>query len=164
MCDCDLSERCECFLIIIFGLGLTGRWGSSLVIGLILLSKNYDNEILLLTIFAIICNLVLICAFVFVCFSAKYKKKSNDGYLYQSVFEEEEEKEKKYKFCVKLEIIFIIISYIFSIGIIVEYIRFSKGYRSLDENTTDVLTTHIISFIADILSAGILACNYCSKK
>ena len=160
MCDCDLSERCECFLFIIFGLGVTGRWGSSLAIGLFLLSK----KIYILSIFAIICNLVLNCAFVFGCFSAKYKKKSNDGYLYQSVFEEEEEKEKKYKFCVKLEIIFIIISYIFSIGIIVEYIRFSKGYRSLDDNATDGLTTHIISFIADILSAGILACNYCSKK
>ena len=158
MCDCDLSERCECFLIIIFGLGVTGRWGSSLAIGLILLSK----KIYILSIFAIICNLVLICAFVFGCFSAKYKKKSNDGYLYQSVFEEE--KEKKYQFCVKLEIIFIIISYIFSIGIIVEYIRFSKGYRSLDENTTDGITINIISFIADILSADILACNYCSKK
>ena len=64
MCDCDLSERCECFLFIIFGLGVTGRWGSSLAIGLILLSKN----LLLLSIFAIICNLVLNCAFVFGCF------------------------------------------------------------------------------------------------
>ena len=160
MCDCDLSERCECFLSIIFGLGVTGRWGSSLAIGLILLSK----KIYILSIFAIICNLVLNCAFVFGCFSAKYKKKSNDGYLYQSVYEEEKEKEKKYQFCVKLVIMFVVISYISSIGIIVEYIRFSKGYRSLDENTTDVLTTHIISFIADILSSGILACNYCSKK
>ena len=160
---CDLSDISEKYFKILLGICLVGRWFSSLIIALILLFKNYEIQILLLSLFALLCFLVIIFVGVFGLVALKYKNKSNDGYLYQSVFEEKEKK-KKYNFYIKLMIIFIIISYIFSIGIIEKYVRFVNGYKNLNENAKIGLIIHITLFGCDILSASALACNYYSKN
>ena len=148
---------CEVIFISCLAICLWGRWATSFCIFLILIT-DYKSETLLLAIFALLCFLTLSISLIFACLVNKYQSNSSDDYRYELLSENEKRKNYNRKKC----LIFLIISYLFSIGIIEEYSRINTDYMS--ENTIDLFNYHIFAFFVDIVAGCILLCKYCSKN
>ena len=148
----------ELFLIICFGISLSVRLITSLVIFMALLA-DFKSEALLLVIFDLLCFLLIIFSLIIACLS-KNRSNSSDNFRYESISEFERRKKNYYSYLKKF-LICMIISYLFSIGIIEEYARINSGYMS--KNTKTIFKSHIIGFIVEIISGGIYLCVYSSE-
>ena len=155
---CQLSDNCEMAFIVLFSFSLVARYCLSI---LITISMGFKNEVIILSIFSLLCTIFL--TIVFFCCTAiqsysSYYSYSDNNYTYtvqidleKEPYEHYQERIKKQDFYYKLVKIILCLSYIFSIGVIEEFFRIDKSFK----NELNYFIFYIMSIIIELF-AGFL--------
>ena len=155
---CQLSGDAEMTFIVLFSFSIVARYCLSF---LITISMGFKNEVIILSIFSLLCIIFLTIAFV--CGAAMqsysgYYSYSDNNFTYtvkidleKEPYEHYQKRIKKFDFYYKLVKIILCLSYIFSIGVIEEFFRIDKSFK----NELNYFIFYIMSIIIELF-AGFL--------